>query len=218
MSDISLKQQAYTLIKQKIIDCEYSPDSMITEEKLQKDIPVSRTPIRDAISRLEHEGLVEIHPKRGIHISGLTIAEMNMVYETRIMFEPYSIMQYGNTFSEEKLCDFFRIHSSIASPINQHDAFNMDDEFHDFIMNAIPNIYIQQCYDITRIQNRRFRIISGVCSQQRLAETYQEHLEIIKACLKKDWTAAAKAMQDHLLKSKSSTFEHLLKDNLLPVS
>jgi DNA-binding GntR family transcriptional regulator len=218
MSSSSLKQQAYSLIKQKITDCEYAPDTMITEEKLQKDIPVSRTPIRDAISRLEHEGLVIIHPKKGIRISSLTITEMNMVYETRLMFEPYAIAQYGTTFDEQKLYSFFRKHNETSSPINQKEAFDLDDEFHDFIMAAIPNIYIQQCYNSTRVQNRRFRILSGVCKQQRLEETNQEHLAIIKACLQKDWEKGAAAMREHLLKSKSSTFEYLLKNNLLPFS
>lgn len=217
MSTNSLKQQAYTLIKQKIADCDYAPDSMITEEKLQKDIPASRTPIRDAISRLEHEGLVTIHPKRGIHISALTISEMNMIYETRLMFEPYSIQKYGNTFSSEKLYDFYRRHTEAVTPIEQREAFNLDDEFHDFIMDALPNIYIQQCYNITRIQNRRFRILSGVCGQQRLEETYREHLDIIKACLQKDWDAGATAMYKHLMKSKNTTFEYLIKEKLIPV-
>lgn len=64
MKKESLKQQAYNIIKNKIITCEYPPNFLLNEEKLKEEIGASRTPIRDALSRLEQENLVHTRLKR----------------------------------------------------------------------------------------------------------------------------------------------------------
>lgn len=64
MKKDSLKLQSYNIIKDKIIRCEYAPNTLINEEALREELGVSRTPIRDALSRLEQEGLIQILPKR----------------------------------------------------------------------------------------------------------------------------------------------------------
>lgn len=58
MKKETLKQHAYNIIKDKIINCEYAPSALLNEEMLKEDVQASRTPIRDALGRLEQEGLV----------------------------------------------------------------------------------------------------------------------------------------------------------------
>ena len=70
MRKMSLKQQAYNIIKNKIITCEYPPNFLLNEEKLKDEIGASRTPIRDALSRLEQENLVHILPKKESWLPG----------------------------------------------------------------------------------------------------------------------------------------------------
>ena len=64
MKKINLKTQAYITIKQKIATCEYAPGTFLSEELLVEELKISRTPIRDALGRLEQEGLLEIRPKK----------------------------------------------------------------------------------------------------------------------------------------------------------
>ena len=82
----SLKQQAYDEIKRKIVTCEYAPNTLLNEELLREELHVSRTPIRDALSRLEQKGLITILPKKGIMVSSLSINDINMVFEVRMMY------------------------------------------------------------------------------------------------------------------------------------
>ena len=100
MTKKSLKSQAYNNIKEKIISCEYSPGMLLNEEILCETFNVSRTPIRDALSRLEQEGLITIWPKKGIIVSSLSISEVNNLFELRLLLEPYSIQNYGYTLDE----------------------------------------------------------------------------------------------------------------------
>ena len=65
-----LKQHAYEFIKKKILNCEYAPGLHLNEQQLCEDMDgISRTPVRDAVSRLEQEGLLNILPKKGIIVS-----------------------------------------------------------------------------------------------------------------------------------------------------
>ena len=87
MKKETLKQHAYNIIKDKIINCEYAPSALLNEEMLKEDVQASRTPIRDALGRLEQEGLVTILPKKGIMVAPLTIREINMVHEARTLID-----------------------------------------------------------------------------------------------------------------------------------
>lgn len=66
MSKMNLKTQAYNTIRQKIVTCEYAPGTFLNEELLTTELGLSRTPVRDALSRLEQEELIEIKPKKAL--------------------------------------------------------------------------------------------------------------------------------------------------------
>ncbi len=210
MAKESLKLQAYTIIKEKIISCAYAPNTLLNEEVLREEIGASRTPIRDALSRLEQEGLIRILPKKGIMVSGLSISDINMIFEVRLLFEPHALKNYGYTLSDEKIMHFYNELMIPPENYTDTDFFAMDDDFHNVIVSAIPNRFLLQTYQMIQTQNLRFRVMTGQFSRVRLQETMAEHLEIVKCCLKKDWEAAANAMHKHLIASKNSTFDLLL--------
>ena len=210
MTKKSLKVQAYNNLKEKILNCEFSPGMHLNEAVLCETFHVSRTPIRDALSRLEQEGLVTIRSKKGIVVSSLSISEVNNIFELRLLLEPYSIRNYGYTLDEGTLLDYYQNLLRLDITQDAKTFFILDDNFHSFLNSAVPNHYIQEYFRIINNQNQRFRIITGQRAEQRLEDTRNEHLAIIKACIKKEWQAAADAMYEHLLQSKNATFELLL--------
>ena len=74
----TLKYSTYEFIKNKIICCEYEPGTFLNEEILCEETGVSRTPVRDALGRLEQEGLVKILPKKGVKISPSPLRQMTI--------------------------------------------------------------------------------------------------------------------------------------------
>ena len=66
-----LQDQAYDIIKEKILNDEFSPDEMYSETKLAKDLSISRTPLRNALRGLEQDGYIIIAPSRGFMIRSL---------------------------------------------------------------------------------------------------------------------------------------------------
>ena len=82
-------QTAYELIKQKIFDGVYPPLSDISEEILQQEMGISRTPIHEALQRLSDEGFVNIYPRKGTIVSEMTLDTIYWIYEARELNEPY---------------------------------------------------------------------------------------------------------------------------------
>lgn len=213
----SLKQQAYDEIKRKIVTCEYAPNTLLNEELLREELHVSRTPIRDALSRLEQKGLITILPKKGIMVSSLSINDINMVFEVRMMYEPYALLHYGSRIPYSVLTHSYELLSDLDAMSENWAFFQADDAFHAAVVQAIGNRFLLQTYEWIQDQNLRFRVMTGQTSAPRLEDTSKEHTRILEACLKKDWSEAASAMKDHLINSKNATFDLLFqkKDTML---
>ena len=218
MAKTNLNTLAYNSIRQKIVACEYAPGTFLNEEFLTEDLNLSRTPVRDALGRLEQEGLIQIRPKRGIMVTGLSINDINMIFEMRMLYEPYVILNYGSLMPEKKLAEFYNIFCN--TKINENFAekkdyyYDLDTDFHSMIIHSCPNIYIHQNYNLISTQDIRFRHMTGDCSVSRLEETFKEHLAIITPCIQKNWEEAAEKMRIHIQESKKAAFNLVFTNNV----
>lgn len=218
MKKESLKQQAYNIIKNKIITCEYPPNYLLNEEKLKEEIGASRTPIRDALSRLEQENLVHILPKKGIMVASLSIREINAIYEARMLVEPYAIEHYANQIPQKRFEYYQKVFQQKEEEVHggkefSSEIYDIDDQLHIEFIDTTENDYFKALYERIYHQNCRLRRLSGVKSRNRIEDTQREHLKIIEACLAENWTEAAEAMREHLLCSKRASFETILDGN-----
>lgn len=211
MKKESLKQQAYSIIKSKIINCEYKPGSFLNEEMLRDEIQMSRTPIRDALSRLEQENLVRILSKKGIIVSELTINEINMVYEVRMLIEPFTILNYGNKVSLDELKNLKSMFLDESYLDSIQKVYYLDDRLHQLLSNASGNKYLIQTLEYTHNQTCRLRILSGNIVEERLKESNREHISIIEYIENGNYKEASQSMISHLKKSKEASFKSLIQ-------
>lgn len=207
------KQAAYEYIKEKILSCEYEPGALMNEQQLCDDLELSRTPVRDALGRLEQEGLVSIIPKKGLVVSDLKLNDINRIYEVRLLLEPYALRRYGRKLDRARLTQFQELLSDLdrvqCDPTYYYD---LDDQLHGFIVQAMPNRYLIDTYENIKNLNRRLRVLSGSEVENRIADTCREHLDIVLACLREDWEGAAEAMKKHLEASRVASFYLMIDD------
>jgi DNA-binding GntR family transcriptional regulator len=190
---------------------------MLNEETLKKELQISRTPIRDALSRLEQENLITIKSKKGILVSEFTVEDINSIFETRLLYERYALTEYGNNLDEIQLASFYQAYSLSNEKQDRSFTMNLDATFHTFIMSPIKNTYILHSYDMVSIKNKRLRILTGSTSQKRLLESDSEHLVIVRYCIEKQWAKAADALTVHLMNAKLASFDLLReKTSLIP--
>lgn len=208
-----LKYQAYQMIKDNIVNCIYAPGAIINEELIREEIGASRTPIRDALSRLEQEGLVKILPKKGIIISSMSVSELNMLYEARLLIEPYVVKHYGSRIPQETYLEYYNLCRSYNGQVPDGTSLaDLDDNFHQMFIHAADNSYFRNLYATIDSQIRRTRMICRKTSSDRTPLTMSEHLAIVEAALKNDWKTAAAAMTSHLIASKNEMFDYILKN------
>ena len=185
-SKTSLKLQAYQYLKTKILNCEYRPNEFLNEQKLCAEMGnISRTPMRDALGRLEQEGLITILPKKGLMVSGITEEDVHSMFEMRMLVEPYALRTYGDRIPREALENYTEL---MHHPERISDFCESDDGFHELLMSTLPNKYLRSAYDR----------ITGKVSMINQEQTCEEHLEILDAALAGDWDRAADSLQHHL--------------------
>jgi DNA-binding GntR family transcriptional regulator len=196
---VSLKLQAYQYLKNKILLCEYAPNEFLNEQKLCAEMgSISRTPMRDALGRLEQEGLITILPKKGLMVSGFTATDVHSIFEVRYLVEPYALRNYGAQIPRK---DLLEIRDEMLKPEQIEDFCGSDDAFHALVVEALPNRYLLAAHQAIVAQNTRFRILTGRVGLIDRAETSGEHIAVLDAALEGDWEGAARAMEKHLIQS-----------------
>ncbi len=209
----SLKDKAYHFIKAKIIHCEYAPNSFLNETMLMAEIGSSRTPIREALSKLEQENLVKIMPKRGVMVSDLSLNEISMIFETRILIEPYIIAHYGQFVPADILSSMKETFAlKNLSLISAQEIYTKDDQFHKLLVDSSKNIYFMRAMDNIYNQSYRLRVMTGNRMQERILNSNNEHVDIIELMLKQEFEKASFALKSHLEKSREASFSNFISN------
>ncbi len=204
---LSLKDQAYEAIKEKIITCQMLPGDIINERDLIAETGCGRTPVHEALSLLAREGLVRILPRRGMFVSEVSIKDIHDLYELKMEIEPLIVRMYGAEIPKEKLREFREVFHRVKAGV---DYSRVDAEFHNMILSYCSNRYYKLIMEIVADQSQRIRVLTNE-EPHRTARSNQEHMEVIDALLSDDIEGAAQAMQRHY----ENSLENILKFGLV---
>ena len=201
---LSLREKAYRIIRNQIVTCELPPGSPLNERELVEMIGVSRTPIREALNRLENERLVSITSQKGATATAITPAIIRDIYQLRDVLEPYVVSMVTPTFSETALLEFQQGFAQ-KSPGKYEELIALDSQLHYSIISAFGNEYLNKLMENMYTQNERIRRLSTLIPQ-RIDESFNEHLLIVEAMLARDPQKAADAMRAHLTTAQNVAF------------
>ncbi|MDO4265529.1 MAG: GntR family transcriptional regulator [Eubacteriales bacterium] len=220
--NMNLKDVAYETIKQKIIFCEYKPGMLLSEAQLMQEIDASRTPVREALNKLEQEGFVQIIPKKGTVVTALSLSEVNMTFEARLILEPYILEHYIQFIDKGKLAGIREMIQSQITSLNGDSVgtavypefCDSDDLLHRTITDAFTNKYLNSSLAHIYDQNMRIRLLAGPSIWERHKEAAIEHLELIDYILMEEKTKASEAAVIHLQHSKEAAIRSLLNGDM----
>ena len=88
--ELSLSEQAYRRLRHLIVGLQFAPGDLLRENDLRERLELGRTPIREALQRLERDQFVTVVPRQGVFVAGIDVAELTMLYETRAVLEPFA--------------------------------------------------------------------------------------------------------------------------------
>ncbi|MBE6074002.1 MAG: GntR family transcriptional regulator [Selenomonas ruminantium] len=182
------------------------PGERIMEIQLAEELGVSRTPVREAIRKLELEGYVVMMPRRGTYVASMSIRDINEIFEIRTALESLSNGLAADHITDEELEHLQRLLVIIGGYIkegNMEKIVETDIEFHDTMYHAARNTRLVGIISNLRDQLTRFRTLS-MSYPGRLEATLEEHRLIVEAIAQGDRKAASKAAERHMENSEKT--------------
>ncbi|MGL4635237.1 MAG: GntR family transcriptional regulator [Beijerinckiaceae bacterium] len=201
----SAREIAYVHIKQRILDNEYGPGTYVLEQALAADLGLSRTPVREALVRLEQEGLLRIVPRHGVEILALSADDMREIYEMLASLEPKAV---------QLLADRKPAPQDIAELVDACDAMEAalavedraawaqaDERFHLALVELCGNRRLAATVMSFWEQTHRVRMFT-LKLRPLPVESTREHRAVLEAILKGDGAGAKKLYEAHRLRSQ----------------
>ena len=197
------KTAAYETLKKRIIEGELAPGLAINEDEFAKNLEVSKTPLREALRKLEREGLVENIPGRGSAVTHISFQDIREIFELR------EIIECGAVKRAAIICDVEEVKAKKEEleqfynkgTETENSAWGPEEDVHQFVIKCLNNRKLNETY--TDLQNHIIRIrnhFGGRFSSKRRDEKFSEHIEIFDALIEGNADRAEKAVQDHLRK------------------
>lgn len=137
-------EQAYQEIKKRIIRTELSPGSVINESELMEELGFGRTPIREALKRLQSDDLVVVKPRRGIFVSELAITDLTQIFEVRVELESLAVRLACQRITEDELHTLENLADQYTKTgQDQKDTLILlDSKFHALLREASHNRFL----------------------------------------------------------------------------
>ena len=199
-----LAEKVYSRVKEDIFEFRLLPGKRFTETKMAKYYEVSRTPVRDALYRLQREGFLEVEFRSGWKVRDLDFAYFDDLYDLRTVLEITAVDRICKMKTQsQKLLDLKDIW---LVPKNKRksdgrEVARLDESFHLALVSASPNKEIARVHaELTE----KIRIIRRLdfTEEDRIEATYREHAKILRLLLQRNFPDVSKLLCLHIEQSK----------------
>lgn len=208
----NLRNQVYDILKKRIILREIEPGKKINEEELAESLGVSRTPIRETLVRLEHEGIVRIIPRRGAFVVSQSNKEVIDLLQVREVLEGL-VVRLATENMERDLFDHLRRCLKEISSTDERDDRLLkytpaDVQFHALLLEACNNPLLKSMMETVNSHLQMVRLRT-VALPGRPEQTVREHYEILEAIEQGNPILAEKSMRKHVESVRRDVLENI---------
>jgi DNA-binding GntR family transcriptional regulator len=196
---VRLSEQAYHLIKEKIIRLEMAPLSVVDEQVLREELGLGRTPIREALHRLSAEGLVTIAPRRGMFVAEISITDLSKIFEVRMTLEGFCARLAAQRITQDQIAQMEMTLMDLDA-ISEGDAetlMRIDERFHSLLYQAADNEFLMDTLDRLHALSMRlwYLVLNHIADVQG---AIQQHRKITAALKAGDGKKAEELVCEHI--------------------
>ncbi|NLB52577.1 MAG: GntR family transcriptional regulator [Syntrophomonadaceae bacterium] len=206
-----LRELVLEAIREAIINGVLKPRERLMEIQLAEELGVSRTPVREALRKLELEGFIVMVPRKGAYVADMSMKDVADVFEIRIALEGLAAALAAERITDEELEEMERHLVEKAEAIAKHDMeklVEIDTKFHEALYGASRNERLIVIISNLREQIQRFRT-SSLAMPGRMKQSLDEHRGIVEAIQSRDILMARQAAQEHIENAESILIESL---------
>jgi GntR family transcriptional regulator, rspAB operon transcriptional repressor len=198
------KRKVYEILRNKIVHNELKPQEYLNEQSICDELGVSKTPVREALQKLEHNRLVVIVPNKGCFVSNISIDRIREVFEIRAILECAAARLAATSEARNQFKSILENHESFKIHTGEEMRHYLLSgyQIHTHIVEAAGNSYLMDFYRtiLDHIVQIRVYFLSRF-KADRLQETVEEHKKILEAIVIGDADGAESAMREHLKRS-----------------
>ncbi|MDI6823985.1 MAG: GntR family transcriptional regulator [Bacillota bacterium] len=199
-ASVPLRDRAYQVLREAIVSGHLTPGERLVEARLAQEMGISRNPVREALRRLEHEGLARRHPRGGMAVAEIDLRDVAEVYAVRSVLEGLAArLAAGRLRAEHRE----RLVRSIQEGEEARRSNELDrlvassSVFHSTVLEAAGNARLTSLLQVLDHHISRFRRIS-LQAEGSPAEVLEEHRHILDALERGDGAEAEDLMRRHL--------------------
>ncbi len=204
----SLADTVYAKLRQAILDRALDPGEPLTEGELSRRFHVSRTPVREALAKLERDHLVRVVPKKGAFVRRLSHDEIHDLYEVREVLEALAVRLAAPRIAREELEDFegrFRELRARGAGVPVTEVQRLGEELHRVLVKRAENTQLARVLDEMREQLRPVWTMS-IVAPRRVRALIREHLALIDALKRGTPGRAERLMRVHIRRVRDAIF------------
>lgn len=208
-----LREVVFEALRDAIISGELKPGERLTEVQLAEEMGVSRTPVREAIRKLELEGFVVMVPRKGAYVADISTKDVADVFEIRAALEGLAAGLAAERITEEELEELQRLLVKVNESTENHDLDTFvaaDAAFHEALYKASRNDRLVQIISNLREQIQRFRSIT-LARPGRMKDALEEHKLIVDAISQRNVALARRLAQKHIENAENSMLDSIMK-------
>jgi DNA-binding GntR family transcriptional regulator len=200
----SLAGPVYEQLKSDIFEFRLLPGTRFSENEVARRARVSRTPVREALFRLEREGYLQVHPKSGWSVRPLDFDQLDHLYDLRVVLEGAAVQKLCASDPKAALAGLEKIW--LVPPRRRLSdgarVARLDEEFHTKLVAAAGNPELARVHQSI---TERIRIVRRLdfTHPERIVYTYLEHGQILRAILARKAARALQLLKSHIEESKS---------------
>lgn len=187
---------AYQVIREMIAEHRFQPGARINVEELRKELGVSRTPVWEAINKLEQEGLVKNIPNRGVYMIELTLQDTLYLYQVREVLESLAARLAAVRIDQatiDRMAKNLGFQERAVKEVDLRAYTRLDYDFHAAVYSASGNPYLQETLEVIKNKMRPL----AVRMHPILNQLYGHHLDLFEALRARNPLASEAAFKTH---------------------
>lgn len=208
---LPLRDVVFNTLREAILKGDFAPGERLMEKQLAERLGVSRTPIREAIRKLELEGLVVMIPRKGAEVASITGKDISDVLEVRATLEALAVKLACKKMSEHDLDELNSVNEEFKLAADQKNVKRLiekDVEFHDVIFHASDNDKLINIINNLREQIYRYRV-EYIYKMKDYSDLVKEHDEIVQAIKERRGQEASVLALKHIENQEKSVLEFM---------
>jgi GntR family transcriptional regulator, rspAB operon transcriptional repressor len=208
---LSLRDQAYEAIKDRIITCQFRPGECINEASVSALLGFGRTPVHQAIDRLMLEEMVDVIPRKGVIVKPVILQDVMQMIEVRLVNETQCARLAAERAEDGHISEMSAVLAKASRAIDEqdiHTLMTLDREFHLSLANAGKNFELAEILRRLNERSLRFWFISFTTPDHHRS-FQRQHEAVFEAVRKHDADAAEDAMRVHIEAFRKSVARQL---------